>query len=272
MFGEGEPFCVHVTGMLGPIERGVALIQRRVATDFPLPLIFRYFSWAAADFALVAHTADCNRQRQQTPQVFIDDQGILTGSVYLLQRNTGRAGKRMNRLRGRIRRILGRHLHESDLPIGLRKIVDSISEARQPRATPPTPPLDIPEAHFVLYRSGEFRLWMLPSTIPDQFDDDKGRPVPTAEAPQYKKAFVEGLSSHFYYFVRDMAHRHRHHAKGSDSLLPVVEATPTDDTTWRRETSYNLSRAIIEARRDDDLVEHKRAIGIAAYAGAYQDH
>ncbi len=115
-------------------------------------------------------------------------------------------------------------------------------------------------ADFDLYRTGEFRLF-LDSNQP-AIADDEG--APNAARFNYL------LASQIYYFAKDIAHRHYHHESSSDNLLPIVAAGPGDDESWRRETLWSLARAVLEMRRRHHLAGHKNALGILAYAEAFQ--
>jgi hypothetical protein len=272
MMGEGLSGCLHVTGMLSKDERVVIATQTRIATDAPIPGYINRASWSVADFLMVAHTASANRTRPNAETSTRDVQGVLLGSLFLLQQHRDPSQRqRRARLRGRIRRILGRFRDLEKLPQVLDKINASVVGARANGLGAGERGLEIPQAHFALFRSGEFRLWFLKNTLPARFRNKDGSLASENDVDAMRERFQSELGPHFYYFVRDMAHRHYHHAKTSDSLLPVVAVEQYDDVTWRRETTYSLARAVLEARRDDDLLHYKRAAGIAAYAAAFQD-
>lgn len=112
---------------------------------------------------------------------------------------------------------------------------------------------------FLLFRTGELRLKRGNEELPSEFESDENRT--TAPAQQVKQA---------YYFLKDCAHHHYHHNAHADQLLRVTNVGP-EDLAWRRETLWDLSRAIIKMRRERQLFRRKDAVGVIAYAEAFQN-
>ncbi|OXE36871.1 MAG: hypothetical protein CGW95_05025 [Phenylobacterium zucineum] len=243
--------------------------QTRVAMDDPKPWPIQAMTWAAADFLMIAESQAAHRSTRDGRQIE-DRQGVLTGRIILLQQHSGRQQRRRNRVVGRMRRLISRFNTSNRLETLLGKVEHTITAARLTNDGG-DPGLVFPEAQFALYRSGEFRLRMVQDTLPTSFEDASGQRVSEADVPAMRDAFATDLSKHFYYFVRDLSHRHYHHDSDSDALLQLHPANAADDTTWRRETLYALGRAVLEARRDDDLLSYNRAKGISAYAKAFED-
>lgn len=114
---------------------------------------------------------------------------------------------------------------------------------------------------FALYRTGELRLWI---------GADLGG-APSMEAAQ---AVVRQAC----FFVRDLAHTHTHHDPGSDQLSAVEKFRPLpegrDDLwtegKWRRETLWGLSRVVEELTQKRGVTGHRQALGVLAYADAFQ--
>lgn len=75
-----------------------------------------------------------------------------------------------------------------------------------------------------------------------------------------------------FFFMRDLAHRHYHHDPHSDLLTTTYAWSLENDEHWRRETQYGLVRLAIAERRRDTAETFKRALGIIAYAEAFQKH
>jgi hypothetical protein len=75
-----------------------------------------------------------------------------------------------------------------------------------------------------------------------------------------------------FFFLRDLAHRHYHHHPNSDLLTTTYAWALDEDEHWRRETQYGLVRLAISERRRDTAETFKRALGIIAYAEAFQKH
>ena len=75
-----------------------------------------------------------------------------------------------------------------------------------------------------------------------------------------------------FFFMRDLAHHHYHHDAHSDLLTTTYGWAPDQDEIWRRETQYGLVRMAIAARRQDTAKKFKQALGVIAYAEAFQKH
>lgn len=269
LMGEGVPGCVHATGKVASTERVVVAVQRRVARDLPRPWLWSVWTWASANFVLIGETQET--QRRQGEGYVTDEQGVLSGEVYLLQKHKGRRRARRDKIVRLLREAVATHkLHGQiqDLSGWMREV---LAEARNEEGTPPVLGLQIPQARFALFRSGEFRIELRADTLPTKFRDEDGEDVEGARVAEYREQFERLIAHHFYYFVRDLAHRHYHHHQNSDSFLPLLAATNADDISWRRETAYALGRAALEARRDNDLLSFRKAEGLVAYAEAFQD-
>lgn len=78
------------------------------------------------------------------------------------------------------------------------------------------------------------------------------------------------LAAQLFYFLRDVGHRHRHHAAGTDTIVDLHEADETDDVSWRRRTLYNIYRRIISNKRTNNVEAHFRSLGLLAYAKAFK--
>lgn len=258
--------------MLDAKTRCVVAVQERVAADVQfLPRFLRRLGWARADFLMVAHTGRVVQFDAENSE-FDDDQGVLTGTIYLLQKHRRKSQReKLDRLRKSVRRDISRHLTHHQIVHVRDRVLGSISGARREGGSPDERGLLIPEAEFMLFRSGEFRIWFQSYQAPTKFKSIQRRPrKESAEKEVDVDEFIRDLSAHFFYFIRDIVHKHYHHASSSDALLPLMPFGVMDDERWRRETTYALGRAVLEARRGDDLLRYKRAQGIAAYADAFQ--
>lgn len=263
--GGAAPGCVtanvefHDLGAGHP-RRRVAVIKRRVtkdlpATFFPIPEIFRNI---AAEFVLLGETRPAARPVIRNGQIFRrdDEIGVLTGEILVIphHKELRSAEKRLvQRIRQRIAAIgdaTPRAVVGTDAALKV-EIEDWIADATRSG-------LKLARARFELYRTGEFRLEMIES-------------LPVASGEMEDQAEFDAiLASQIYYFVKDIAHRHYHHRPASDNLLPLTRITPQNDLAWRRETLWSLARAVLEMRRSGKLPGHKSALGVLAYAEAFQ--
>ena len=112
---------------------------------------------------------------------------------------------------------------------------------------------------FVLYRTGELRL---SGSLGHYHGTNKERIESRMAAAR-----------HAYYFIKDCAHHHHHHHPTDDQLLPLVplaDPTLSEDAHWRREVLWALTRVIGQFRRESGHAKHRQALGVIAYAEAFQ--
>lgn len=176
----------------------------------------------------------------------LDERGALEGSVFIAAEETEQPYRyaqrnQLNQLRRTIE-ILNSAENAQDIESDLAGLQDDVLQMSDTQVS------------FTLYRTGECRLRM-----------------PIAEAGREGEQAL--LVRHAYYFIRDTAHRHYHHASRDDRLLPAVEVGASegaDDIEWRREVLWALTRTIGEYRRSRSMAQRRQALGITAYADAFQ--
>jgi len=76
------------------------------------------------------------------------------------------------------------------------------------------------------------------------------------------------LVAQCFYFLRDITHRHQHHANRSDTLTTVWPIS--DPSLWIRETLYELYRRVLMLRRQHSPRGQEDALGILAYVAAFE--
>lgn len=241
-------------------RRRVAVIKRRVtrdlpATFFPIPEIFRSI---AAEFVLLGETRPAARPVIRSGEIHSreDEIGALTGDLLVIPHHKELSKAEQALVRRIRRRIAAIGDSMPRAVVGVEAVLKIEMEewiAEAARAG-----LQLARARFELYRTGEFRLEMIASL-----------PVASGEAGDQAE-FDAILASQIYYFVKDIAHRHYHHQPASDNLLPLTRITAENDLDWRRETLWSLARAVLELRRSGKLPGHKSALGVLAYAEAFQ--
>lgn len=241
----GSGGCVtandEIVADANPPHRIVLLSQKRVTRDIPLP--FRlFFPAREKQYILVSETAATRRPTLVDGKVEAcpDELGMLTGKVFIVPYHHDETERRFARqTTAAVRRIIvSAALRGADM-IALRdEVFQALGRGRQSGVT-------ILEAAFELYRTGELRVT-----------------IGASERP--------ALARQVYYFIKDASHRHYHHRRSSDNILPLCPTTPEDDETWRRNTLWALTRTVLEARRRDKLEGYKSAIGVLAYAEAFQ--
>lgn len=239
----------------GP-TRIVLVLQKRTVNDYP------YWEWLArflfpditAHWFIDAETAatEIPIRKEEHLDTEVDRQGMLGGSVLLLPRQHSRARQRHVRSSlDRVADLLATHrnLRTGEEVRDLRaRVVDIIEQAGS-----------YITIRFAVMRTGECRIW---------FD---------AEVPGLGLADHDRIAEQAYYFLKDVVHHHTHHDPSSDQITPLVRFDPAssepgheDEVAWRRETLWSLSREVERLNRDGGLVGQRRALGIIAYAEAFQ--
>lgn len=247
--------------------RHVAVSQRRITRDLPLTVwpIPLFKPWIASEFILIGSSQAASRPRldsitrgDEELALHHDEIGVLTGRVLVVPHHedaTQAATDLVSKIRARAVEISnefprGTVRGEAEFAAGFDKL---LSDARKQGVM-------AAEATFELFRSGELRL---------TFRGEEGLVTQSAQAAE-DEDFTADIAKQIYYFIKDISHRHYHHDHTSDNLLPIAETHRYDDENWRRETLWALARAVLETRRRNHLPGHKSALGILAYAEAFQ--
>lgn len=248
----GIPNCVTANCELPPSaaktpHRVVLVAQKRVTRD--IPLLFRLgFPAREKHYLLVGKTSAAIRPVLEGRRVKAssDEIGMLAGRVLVIPYHRNETHRREAAIMVRkARSLMGGATQQCSDPEKLKADVDRLIEVVRGVG------VRVLEVDFELYRTGELRLNVNPSLY-EEMD------------------VVEPLARQVFYFIKDISHRHYHHRRSSDNLLPLTSFTGGDDGTWRRNTLWALSRTVLEARRRDRLDGYKSAIGVLAYAEAFQ--
>jgi hypothetical protein len=273
LLGQGVAAAVVANGAGAPPPgeptgaRHVVLTQSRRTKDLPWPFYLRRA--ARAEYILIGHTRDAARAALDggaTESVVlvlpeqVDHVGVLEGRILVVPYHAEDAGLRAKQAILDIRKLItqaadsaprGAPCRLEELGAKVQAVLDRAAEYGVVTVG----------ADFSLYRTGEFRLTVDgEQPVSDEFPDD-----------EEEGRFAYLMASQMYYFVKDIGHRHYHHQSSSDNLLPLVDAT-NDDIAWRRETVWSLARAVLELRRQNRTAGQKHALGILAYADAFQIH
>lgn len=242
----------------GHPRRHVAVIQKRITKDLPFTFwpIPHLVPSIAAHFLLVGETAPATRPEIDGDRITKrhDEIGVVRGSIYLIAHH-----KRLRRERAdcvaTVRSLIAKAEDSAPRAVVATQsaLLADIDEAIQDGRSKG---LEIVETTFELFRTGEFRLSVRPPS----------RQLTGGQIDQ----FCDLVARNAYYFAKDVSHRHYHHRARGDNLLPLVRTTPNDDEGWRRETLWSLMRAVLEMRRRNRLPGHQSAMGVLAYAEAFQ--
>lgn len=109
-------------------------------------------------------------------------------------------------------------------------------------------------AKFNLARDGEFSL----SEIQNGLETESKFPD------------EQVVASQMFFFIKDIVHRHQHHDASTDTLINLYPFNERDDLHWRWQVIYSLYYQAIDGKRSTREARHGDALGIIAYADAFQ--
>ena len=118
------------------------------------------------------------------------------------------------------------------------------------------------ELEFILWRTGEI-YFSRPLFSDSDLEDGS-----IAYATKLKQDFPKWIADQAYFFIRDISHRHQHHASDSDTILILQDHE--DDVEWRSNVLYSLHHFIIRAKRFADTRSLYQCIGVLAYANSFR--
>jgi hypothetical protein len=251
-------------------ERSIVLHGRRSAADFPLP-----GSWigvlrrsATLDYVIAARTATattpyfeaCGLKEQA------EANGVLTGAVYVLPRDSDSAAKaKRTQFLGEIDEAIGLAISAED-PVAVAD-ARALPETVRDRAALVRPDIACHKVSFALFRTGELRIWF-------DLDTFLGRDTLASPATDPELYAAEILPAQIYFCLKDFTHRHYHHDAETDQLLDLHRVPSgggtAEDTAWRIDTLRGLAKVVVELRHSDAPTSNKKALGVLAYADAFQ--
>jgi hypothetical protein len=187
---------------------------------------------------------------ERTVPVDFDDQGMLVGRIHVAPYQKERPDRRRQEamLRALRQRLMWRgELTDHQLDALPAEIQNEIRGGSRNAIA-----LD-----FALVRTGELRIWYEPGMADHLLPEDRF-----------------DLAKQAYFFVKDMVHQHVHHDPSSDQMTPLTAAPESQpgalEDAWRRETVWSLSRVVDTLNRHGKLKDLREALGILAYADAFQ--
>ena len=79
------------------------------------------------------------------------------------------------------------------------------------------------------------------------------------------------ISNQFYFFLRDISHRHQHHDPHSDTILVLQRREiEKDSMEWRKNIIYSLHYYIIGSKRHGNVPSLVQSLGILAYCESFE--
>jgi len=79
------------------------------------------------------------------------------------------------------------------------------------------------------------------------------------------------VSSQLFFFLKDIAHHHQHHAPTTDTMIDIYTIDGDDDYNWRCSTLRVLLRKILEFKRSTDIGSIRSSLGVLAYTNSFCD-
>lgn len=77
------------------------------------------------------------------------------------------------------------------------------------------------------------------------------------------------LSAQFFYFLRDIGHRHQHHDPSSDTLVELYPLSKDNPSLWRRYTLFAIYRRVIDLKRHPNAERFDDIMGLVSYADSF---
>jgi hypothetical protein len=118
------------------------------------------------------------------------------------------------------------------------------------------------EIDFILWRTGEI-FFQLPS-----FREESLKSSSIKYAESQRQDFPKWIADQAYFFIRDISHRHQHHAPDSDTIL--ILQRHDDEVKWRANILFSLHHYIIRAKRSPDTRSLYRCVGVLGYAASFR--
>ncbi|MCA3274678.1 MAG: hypothetical protein ING16_00515 [Roseomonas sp.] len=116
---------------------------------------------------------------------------------------------------------------------------------------------------FSLLRNGEVSFGEL------QFVDQDVQEGSQQAARELNYDLDEHLVNQCFFFLRDLAHNHQHHAPDCDTLLTLQRYDPAKPDDWKKNIVYALQYYVIDSKRQPDKSAMADALGILAYRSAF---
>ncbi|MFN9090222.1 MAG: hypothetical protein ACK5V0_01610 [Alphaproteobacteria bacterium] len=116
---------------------------------------------------------------------------------------------------------------------------------------------------FGLSRSGEVSFGEL------EFSNQEDGELSQKAAQKRNYDRNERFVNQCYYFLRDLAHNHQHHAPDCDTLLTLQRYDPGKPDDWKKNIVYALQYHVIDSKRQPDKSGMADALGILAYRSAF---
>ena len=255
-------------------RRVVTLHRVRVAQDYPLPdsIVKIIRPEARQDFILFAESIAVKTPYFSSGalQTSDDRHGALIGAVAVLPTDSDKAtDKKRQRLIKEVEGVIGQAI--TDRVSGCGSNPDNLARDLHFHVKSKQSDIACYMVNFALFRTGEVRIWF-------DLDSFLGRNIESTPPADLEIEAAEHIPAQVYYFLKDLLHAHYHHDKHSDQLLPLTrlrylvseESIVDDEIHWRYVVLRSLARVIVEIRQGRSLVGNNRALGIIAYANAFQ--
>jgi hypothetical protein len=181
--------------------------------------------------------------------------GMMIGHIYMLFRKPGLEDAKWHKLIADLKlasKCSQDHAGTEQFDVAVKSICSALNEQENGVFVHAST-----KVSFTLFRTGELRI----GKSDDRFANDD------ATDPQIE---VPAAHNQAYLFIKDMLHRHHHHPPAADQCLQL-KATDETDLNWRRQTLWDLAKVAGSMRRRASLVERRNAVGVTAYAEAFQN-
>ncbi|WP_293680339.1 hypothetical protein [uncultured Phenylobacterium sp.] len=262
--------------------RIVVVHSRRSAQDFPLPggLVGLIRRSVTQDYLIIANTAGArtpnlpeigsvtDKQESSTPPASRhEENGVMVGEVVVLPPDD-------DPVTGGVLKGLLEQIHDDmdrRQQAGIEANLDALAGLPQhirDQLDASSRQIACFRLKFALFRTGEVRIWF-------DWSDFLGRDADEFPPTDMEQVAAEALPSQAYYFLKDVFHYHYHHDPRTDQLLDITRVdtslvAPAGDSDWRVNILRGLAKVVVEYRQSNRPDSHKKALGVLAYADAFQ--
>ncbi|MBT2185540.1 hypothetical protein [Sphingobium nicotianae] len=221
------------------------------------------------DFLIAANTARAKTPYLKDAQPHFRDEanGVLVGEVIVLPRDSDKETKRtLKELLNTVHQAMDeqQQAHPAQASGAMERLPSEIlNEIEAKRDL-----IACYRIKFAIFRTGEVRLWY-------DWNDFLGRDSIAEPADRYEQIVGDVLPAQAYYFLKDVFHFHYHHDPRTDQLLDLTSlgnqaSALNTDVEWRIDTLRGLAKVVVEYRQSPRPDSNKKALGVLAYADAFQ--
>lgn len=230
-------------------------VQKRSSTDTVLPVgnpsRFKLFSLANYLYYICVATSELDGESRALES--------LRGKIYILRDRELWIKELRPKLKSLSARVATEYdsLDEESLTVFSKDDLDLIRQTAQA--------CSVFNIEFITSRTG-----ITSFETPEEFIINEDAPA-QYENDQRLDYRIKAIAAQCYYFLRDIAHKHQHHAPSSDTIIDIYPVTDESDNGWHLQILYSMYRRIIALKRVRDTGSYLDSLGILGYANTFEE-